>query len=48
LNRSKGLGVKGSRPDVTGVTINVLRVIEVVSSNQTYASQVAKVGRLIG
>ena len=48
LNRSKGLGIKGFRPDVTGVTKNGLRVVEVVSSSQTYASQVAKVGRMMG
>ena len=47
LNRSKGLGIKGFRPDVTGVTKNGLRVVEVVSSSQTYASQVAKVGRMM-
>ena len=48
LNRSKGLDIKGFRPDVTGITKNGLRVVEVVSSSQTYASQVAKVGRMIG
>ena len=48
LNRSKGLGIKGFRPDVTGVTKNGLRVVEVVSSSQTYASQVAKIGRMMG
>ncbi|MBQ7408204.1 MAG: hypothetical protein IJW13_02900 [Clostridia bacterium] len=48
LNRSKGLGIKGFRPDVTGVTKNGLRVVEVVSGSQTYASQVAKVGRMMG
>ena len=48
LNRSKGLGIKGFRPDVTGVTKNGLRVVEVVSSSQTYASQVAKLGRMMG
>ncbi len=48
LNRSKGLGIRGFRPDVTGVTKNGLRVVEVVSSSQTYASQVAKVGRMMG
>ena len=47
LNRSKGLGIKGFRPDVTGVTKNGLRVVEVVSSSQTYASQVSKVGRMM-
>ena len=44
----KGLGIKGFRPDVTGVTKNGLRVVEVVSSSQTYTSQVAKVGRMMG
>ena len=48
LNRSKGLGIKGFRPDVTGVTKNGLRVVEVVSSSQSYASQLAKVGRMMG
>ena len=48
LNRSKGLGIKGFRPDVTGVTKNGLRVVEVVSSSQSYAGQVAKVGRMMG
>ncbi len=48
LNRSKGLGIKGFRPDVTGVTKNGLRVVEVVSSTQTYASQVAKVATMMG
>ena len=47
LNRSKGLGIRGFRPDVTGVTKNGLRVVEVVSSSQTYASQVAKVERMM-
>ena len=48
LNRSKGLGIKGYRPDVTGVTKNGLRVVEVVSSTQTYTSQVAKINRMMG
>ena len=48
LNRSKGLGIKGFRPDVTGVTKNGLRVVEVVSSTQTYSSQVAKVATMMG
>lgn len=48
LNRSKGLGIKGFRPDVTGVTKNGLRVVEVVSSTQTYASQVTKVATMMG
>ena len=43
LNRSKGLGIKGFRPDVTGITKRGLKVVEVVSSTQTYASQVKKV-----
>ena len=47
LNRSKGLGIKGFRPDVTGVTKNGLRVVEVVSSSQTYASQAAKVENMM-
>ena len=47
LNRSKGLNIKGFRPDVTGITKNGLRIVEVVSSSQTYASQVAKVGRMM-
>ena len=48
LNRSKGLGIKGYRPDVTGVTKNGLRVVEVVSSTQTYTSQVVKINRMMG
>ncbi len=48
LNRSKGLGIKGYRPDITGVTKNGLRVVEVVSSTQTYTSQVAKINRMMG
>ena len=48
LNRSKELGIKGFRPDVTGITKNGLRVVEVVSSTQTYASQAAKVVTLMG
>ena len=47
LNRSKGLGLSGYRPDVTGVTKNGLRIVEVVSSTQTYTSQVAKVGKMM-
>lgn len=41
------IGIKGFRPNVTGVTKNGLRVVEVVSSSQTYARQVDKVGRMI-
>ena len=48
LNRSKELGIKGFRPDVTGITKNGLRVVEVVSSTQTYASQVTKVATMMG
>ena len=48
LNRSKGLGIKGFRPDVTGITKNGLRIVEVVSSTQTYASQVTKVAIMMG
>ena len=48
LNRSKGLGIKGFRPDVTGITKNGLRIVEVVSSTQTYASQVTKVTTMTG
>ena len=48
LNRSKGLGIRGFRPDVTGVTKKGLRVVEVVSTSQTYSSQVAKIGRMMG
>ena len=48
LNRSKGLGIKGFRPDVIGITKNGLRVVEVVSSTQTYASQAAKVVTMMG
>lgn len=43
LNRSKGLGIKGFRPDVTGVGKNGLSVVEVVSKSQTYKSQVDKI-----
>ena len=38
--------IKGFRPDVTGVTKKGLRVVEVVSSSQTYISQVEKIGRM--
>ena len=48
LNRSKGLGIKGFRPDVTGITKNGLRIVEVVSSTQTYASQVTKITTMMG
>ena len=48
LNRSKGLSIKGFRPDVTGVTKKGLRVVEVVSTSQTYSGQVAKIGRMMG
>ena len=48
LNRSKGLGIIGFRPDVTGVTKKGVRVVEVVSTSQTYSSQVAKIGRMMG
>ena len=48
LNRSKGLGIRGFRPDVTGVTKKGLRVVEVVSTSQTYSSQVTKIGRMMG
>ena len=47
LNKSKGLGIRGFRPDVTGVTKKGLRVVEVVSTSQTYSSQVAKIGRMM-
>ena len=47
LNRSKGLGLTGFRPDVTGVTKNGLKIVEVVSSSQTYASQVSKVAKMM-
>lgn len=48
LNRSKGLSIRGFRPDVTGVTKKGLRVVEVVSTSQTYSSQVAKIGAMVG
>ena len=47
LNRSKGLNLSGFRPDVTGVSKNGLKVVEVVSKSQTYASQVAKVEKMM-
>lgn len=48
VDRSRGLQIKGFRPDVTGQAKDGLHVVEVVSSSQTYQSQVNKIVRMQG